>query len=98
MTIAVVQAVGLQRFCEALHIILVMCVPQSCSQAPPGLLPGSLSHVARAAGEPGNLTTCTIQCVYFILQYYIIITIVQSYTGKYHEFVAVCIVTSVQHE
>ena len=30
--------------------------------------------------------------------YYIIITIVQSYTGKYHEFVAVCIVTSVQHE
>ena len=30
--------------------------------------------------------------------YYIIITIVQSYTGKYHEFVAVCIVTSAQHE
>ena len=29
---------------------------------------------------------------------YIIITIVQSYTGKYHEFVAVCIVTSAQHE
>ena len=26
------------------------------------------------------------------------ITIVQSYTGKYHEFVAVCIVTSAQHE
>ena len=24
------------------------------------------------------------------------ITIVQSYAGKYHEFVAVCIVTSVQ--
>ena len=29
---------------------------------------------------------------------YIIITIVRSYTGKYHEFVAVCIVTSAQHE
>ena len=28
-----------------------------------------------------------------IFQYYISITIVQSYTGKYHEFVAVCIVT-----
>ena len=25
-------------------------------------------------------------------------SIVQGYTGKYHEFVAVCIVTSVQHE
>ena len=34
----------------------------------------------------------------FIVCYYIIITIVQSYTGKYHEFVAVCIVTSAQHE
>ena len=31
-------------------------------------------------------------------QYYISITIVPSYTGKYHEFVAVCIVTSAQHE
>ena len=30
--------------------------------------------------------------------YYISITIVQSYTGKYHKVVAVCIVTSVQHE
>ena len=30
--------------------------------------------------------------------YYIIITIVQSYTGKYHEFVAICIVTSAQHK
>ena len=28
---------------------------------------------------------------------YISITIVQNYTRKYHEFVAVCIVTSVQH-
>ena len=28
--------------------------------------------------------------------YYISITIVQSYTGKYHEFVAVCIVMSTQ--
>ena len=28
----------------------------------------------------------------------IIITIVRSYTGKYHDFVAVCIVTSMQHE
>ena len=27
---------------------------------------------------------------------YIIITIVRSHTGKYHEFVAVCIVTSAQ--
>jgi len=33
-----------------------------------------------------------------IVLYYIIITIVRSYTGKYHEFVAVCIVTSAQHE
>ena len=30
------------------------------------------------------------------IQYYI--TIAQSYTGKYHEFVAVCIVMSAQHE
>ena len=30
--------------------------------------------------------------------YYIIITIVRSYTRKYQEFVAVCIVTSAQHE
>ena len=30
--------------------------------------------------------------------YYLSITIVLSYTEKYHEFVAVCIVTSVQHE
>ena len=29
---------------------------------------------------------------------YISITVVESYTGKYHEFVAVCIVTSAQHE
>ena len=29
---------------------------------------------------------------------YIIITIVQTYTGKYHEFVVICIVTSAQHE
>ena len=33
-----------------------------------------------------------------IFQYYISITIVQSYTGKYHEFVAVCIVMSAQHK
>ena len=26
------------------------------------------------------------------------IIIVQSYTGKYHKFVAICIVTSAQHE
>ena len=32
------------------------------------------------------------------VDYYISITIVQSYTGKYHEFVAVCIVMSVQHK
>ena len=32
------------------------------------------------------------------LSYYVSITIVQSYTGKYHEFVAVCIVTSAQHK
>ena len=31
-------------------------------------------------------------------QYYISITIVQIYTGKYHEFVAIYIVTSAQHE
>ena len=30
--------------------------------------------------------------------YYMSITIVQSYTGKYQEFVAVCIVTSAQHK
>ena len=30
-------------------------------------------------------------------QSYIRITIIQSHSGKYHEFVAVCIVTSVQH-
>ena len=29
---------------------------------------------------------------------YIIVTIVRSYTGKYHEFVAVCIVTSVKKQ
>ena len=29
---------------------------------------------------------------------YIIITIVQDHSGKYHEFVAVCIVTSAQHK
>ena len=37
----------------------------------------------------------------FELQYmshYTSITIVQSHTGKYHKFVAVCIVTSVKHE
>ena len=32
------------------------------------------------------------------IQSHIIITIVQSYTGKYYKFVAVCIVTSVQHK
>jgi len=32
------------------------------------------------------------------IQSHIIITIVQSYTRKYHKFVAVCIVTSVQHK
>ena len=31
-------------------------------------------------------------------QYYISITIVESYNGKYHKFVAVCIVTSAQYE
>ena len=47
---------------------------------------------------------CYSCCVLVIIQtaanscYYISITIVQSYTGKYHEFVAVCIVTSAQHE
>ena len=33
-----------------------------------------------------------------VIMDYIIITIVPSYTGKYHEFVAICIVTSAQHE
>ena len=32
------------------------------------------------------------------VDYYISIIIVQNYTGKYHKFVAVCIVTSAQHE
>ena len=36
--------------------------------------------------------------VKYLLGYYIIITLVQSYAGEYHEFVAVCIVTSAQHE
>ena len=31
-------------------------------------------------------------------QYYLSITIVLSYTEKYHDFVAVCIVMSMQHE
>ena len=44
--------------------------------------------------EPVVLTK---QVCYFGM-YYISITIVQSYTGKYHESVAVCIVTSAQHE
>ena len=34
----------------------------------------------------------------YLVGYYIIITLVQSYAGKYHEFVAVCIVMSAQHE
>ena len=33
-----------------------------------------------------------------IFEDYIIITIVPSYTRKYHKFVAICIVTSVQHK
>ena len=37
-------------------------------------------------------------CINLCYLYNIIITIVRSYTGKYHEFVAVCIVTSAQHE
>ena len=32
------------------------------------------------------------------VRYYIIITTVRSYTGKYYKFVAACIVTSAQHE
>ena len=36
--------------------------------------------------------------VYITCVYYISITIVRSYTGKYYEFVAICIVTSAQHE
>ena len=32
------------------------------------------------------------------LRYLYSITIVQSYTGKYHKLVAICIVTSVQHK
>ena len=32
------------------------------------------------------------------MKYYIIITIVQSYTRKYHTYVSACIVTSAQHE
>ena len=36
--------------------------------------------------------------LFLFFYYYISITIVLSYTRKYHEFVAVCIVTSAQHE
>ena len=35
---------------------------------------------------------------YLIYKHIVSITIVQSYTRKYHKFVAVCIATSVQHE
>ena len=37
-------------------------------------------------------------CIILVVLYYISITVVQSYTGKYHEFAAVCIVMSAQHE
>ena len=43
-------------------------------------------------------TCCIKKQVCYFGMYYTSITIVQSYTGKYHESVAVCIVTSVQHE
>ena len=45
-----------------------------------------------------HLTSFAILLVNHELEYYTSITIVQSYTGKYHSFVAICIVTSVQHE
>ena len=47
-----------------------------------------LSHILHA--QTGSWTLST--------WYYTSITIVQSYTGKYHEIVAVCIATSAQHE
>ena len=41
-----------------------------------------------------------ILCAYcgMLFMIYISITLVPSYTGKYHEFVAICIVTSAQHK
>ena len=54
----------------------------------------SMAHVPHA-----HMPTCThTVCETCEIHDYISITIVQSYTGKYHVFVAVCIVTSVQHE
>ena len=44
------------------------------------------------------LQFCIIRTTQPVVEYYISITIVQNYTRKYHEFVAVCIVMSVQHE
>ena len=44
------------------------------------------------------LTSDNTKATYTFCYNYIIITIVWSYTGKYHELVAGCIVTSVQHE
>ena len=55
------------------------------------LYPGSSPHFS-AGEEPEYEATIPL---YYI---HVSITIVQNYTGKYHEFVAVCIVTSAQHE
>jgi len=41
---------------------------------------------------------CTESVYSYRVTHCISITILQSYTGKYHEFVAVCIVMSLQHE
>ena len=48
--------------------------------------------------SPIHLATPLTSAALHHLLYYIIITIVRSYTGKYHEFLAVCIVMSAQHE
>ena len=47
-----------------------------------------------------DVSVIRLECRDYLFEvcYYISITIVQSYTGKYHYFVAVCIATSVQHE
>ena len=51
--------------------------------------------IINASVNPTSLRYCLMHTPGHLI---IIITIVLSYTGKYHEFVAVCIVMSVQHE
>ena len=49
----------------------------------------------RITGPMLHNSTNNWQCNTYM---YISITTVQNYTGKYHEFVAICIATSAQHE